>query len=91
MRIKTKEEKSDVNIDNNPIADCGNYSIPEIDTNEYHNEEEEEKNAIEPGFKKVEKKLKKHLENNFQEIREEVFQKVSLKVPKLGYRLKSKI
>lgn len=70
----------------------GNESIKEIETKEFlDNDAEEEKNSIEPGIRIRQRKLIQHLENNSDEIKKELLGKVCLKIPKLSYKMKSKI
>jgi len=81
-------------IDNSIIKsdiDNSNHSIEEFYTKEILDEEENEKNSIEPGMRIRQKKLIKHLANKSDEIRSEILEKVAFKVPKLSYVLKSKI
>lgn len=83
------------NIDNSEDPNDNNFkgsydSIIEIDTNEnYINDIEEEKNSIEPGIIKRQKKLIKHLENNSNEIKNELMKKITMKIPKLSYKMNS--
>jgi len=89
-RNVSKEDYTHNVNDKNFIVNNSNFSIEEIDTKEFFDEEEEEKNKIEPGIKKREKKLKNYLSKNSQEIREEILNKVSYKIPKLSFKMKSK-